>query len=442
MTGKILECWSAACLPMLQHSAQEPVNQTLQKQDVEMRVLTEKTPGIVVLCHADGEIVSVVQDRLGLASHIEPGRLLSSFVERESFGKMLNFLLELRQNGSVFDWQLNVVLNGQVLTLNFAGTVFDEHLLILAVRDRHDMLHLYEELIRMNNAQTNELRVLLKDRASVTYEQQCQDTRYYDELTRLYNELANLQREMAKKNMALERLNEQKNRFLGMAAHDLRNPLDAIMMYSEFLLDEVAASLSEEHQEFLRIIRSSSEFMLNLVEDFLDLATSEAGKLQLHLWPVDIAALVRNNVALNTLLASRKGMTLEANYIGDIPEVLADASKIEQVLNNLVSNAVKFSPPGSVITITVSATTDDILITVADQGPGIPSDELEHMFEPFEHTSVKSSSGEKSSGLGLAIARKIVLEHHGKLWADSVVGSGSTFYVALPREMPENQGIR
>lgn len=396
------------------------------------------TPGTVLVCTLDGKIAQVVQDQLGWSSRVEVGRLLSSIVERESFGKMLNFLLEIREQGSTFDWQMNVALHDTIETLNFAGMIFEERLVILAAQSRNHMLGLYEELMRISNEQVNELRAVLKDQSSSSLSHSAQDDHYYDELTKLYNELANLQRDVAKKNVALERLNEQKNRFLGMAAHDLRNPLNAIMMYSEFLLDEVAASLDEEHHEFLRVIRTSSEFMLHLVEDFLDIATIESGKLHLNLWPVNVTALVRENIALNTLLASRKEIALQAEYRGEVPEILADASKIEQVLNNLISNAVKYSPAGTVVTVTLDATAEAVVVTVTDQGPGIPADELERIFEPFERSSVKSTNGEKSSGLGLAIARKIVMEHHGTLTARNNDGRGTTFCMTLPRDMPDD----
>jgi hypothetical protein len=112
--------------------------------------------------------------------------------------------------------------------------------------------------------------------------------------------------------------------------------------------------------------------------------------------------------------------------------VLADAGRIEQVLSNLMSNAQKFSNPGSIITVQVAGDDAQAVVSVQDQGQGIPADELDKLFKPFSRTTVKSTSGEKSSGLGLAIARRIATEHSGKLWVESAVGQGTTFYLALP----------
>jgi signal transduction histidine kinase len=249
---------------------------------------------------------------------------------------------------------------------------------------------------------------------------------------RLNNELANLQRSLAKTNLELERLNKQKNRFLGMAAHDLRNPLTAIQMCSEYLLEESGHKLNPDELEFLAAIRSSSEFMLRLVNDLLDVAIIESGKLQLDLWPTDLKPLLSRSVMLNGILAKRKGIELRLSEYPEVPKLAVDPSKIEQVINNLLSNAVNYSKPNTTVDIRLELSESELVISVKDEGPGIPGNELDKLFRPFERTTVRTSNGEKSSGLGLAIARKIVLGHRGRIWLESEVGKGSVFYVALP----------
>jgi signal transduction histidine kinase len=258
------------------------------------------------------------------------------------------------------------------------------------------------------------------------------ETERYDELGKLNNELANLQREISKKNVELEKLNEEKNRFLGMAAHDLRNPLHAIQMYSEFLLDETRALLGQEHRSFLEIIHSSSQFMLRLVNDLLDVAKIESGKLVLEIAPTDLVELVNKCGETNNVLASRKNISVTFELCDSIPELLLDASKIEQALNNLISNAVKFSEFGSRVVVKMSSTPEEVTISVIDEGPGIPEHELGKLFQPFQRTSVKSTGGEESTGLGLAIVKKIVLGHNGRVWVESQPGKGSAFFMALP----------
>jgi signal transduction histidine kinase len=278
----------------------------------------------------------------------------------------------------------------------------------------------------------NALREAIKEQQAQSLLQMERDSALYDELSRLNNELANMQRELAKKNAELEQLNQEKNRFLGMAAHDLRTPLGIVLTYSEFLADEVGQELAEEQQEFLTVIRQSSEFMLKLVDDLLDISNIEAGRLSLDLQPADLAALVERSVALNNVLSAKKSVIISFESAGDLPKVVLDAAKFEQVLNNLLSNAVKFSPPGAHVRVRLARRGDEVVLSVADQGPGIPAAELDRLFKPFVRGKARGTAGEKSTGLGLTIARRVVEGHGGRIWAESEEGRGSTFYVALP----------
>jgi two-component system, sensor histidine kinase and response regulator len=212
-----------------------------------------------------------------------------------------------------------------------------------------------------------------------------------------------------------------------------------ILTYSQFLLDDAAPALAPEQVEFIHRIRSSSAFMLSLVNDLLDVAKIEAGKLSLDLAPVDLAALVERNVALNRALAEKRGVRLDLKLGEELPRPLVvalDAPKIEQVLNNLIGNAVKFSPPGAAVEVGL-AHGGRALVTVRDAGPGISPEEREKLFRPFVTFAKPRTAGgdlEKGTGLGLAIVRKIVAGHGGDLWVESEEGKGATFYVALPTE--------
>lgn len=243
--------------------------------------------------------------------------------------------------------------------------------------------------------------------------------------------LTNYADEMVKKNEELKRLNEQKNEFLGIAAHELRNPLQFVLAYSEFLLEEAADALSERQLEFLSIIRSSSEFLVRLVNDLLDVTRIEAGRLQLDVRPTDLVALTRRNVSLNRALARRKEVQIQLQT-EPLPRMTIDPDKTEQVLNNLISNAVKHSPPDATVDVGLTREGDEVVFSVQDRGPGIPESELPKAFQPFETTSVASPDGEKGTGLGLAIAKRIVEGHGGNIWVESKLGHGTTFYFALP----------
>jgi len=254
----------------------------------------------------------------------------------------------------------------------------------------------------------------------------------FEDLTSVNNELANLQREMARKNAELSLLNEEKNRFLGIAAHDLRSPLGVILSYSEFLESEAADVLDAEQRNFVAAIRTTSQFMLRLLDDLLDVSQIEAGQLNLDLQPTDLVALLRRNIGLNRVLAARKRIDLHFKPAAETLPLVADAAKIEQVLNNLIGNAVKFSPPGAAVTVRLGMTGAVATIVVDDQGPGIPPADLPKLFKPFSRTSVRPTAGEKCTGLGLVIVRRIVAGHGGEVRVESEVGRGSRFIVDLP----------
>jgi two-component system sensor histidine kinase/response regulator len=246
--------------------------------------------------------------------------------------------------------------------------------------------------------------------------------------------------------LELQQLNDFKNTMLGMAAHDLRNPLAVVITCSDFLLSPESVALSpEQRAKFLGRIKANSEFMFKLIDDLLDVTKIESGRLDLKLEHADLRRLTEATVAFNQVLAGKKGIRLNFTPECDLPPFRFDRVKIEQVLNNLISNALKFSEPGTAVTIRVRASgaNGPVIVSVADQGPGIPAQELDKLFKPFSKTSVRSTAGEGSTGLGLAISRKIVEGHGGRIWAESEVGNGTTFSFSLPgshagRAVPAN----
>lgn len=290
-----------------------------------------------------------------------------------------------------------------------------------------------DDLVRITNEQANALRAALKETALQRRTQEERDAFLYDELSRVNNELATAQRELAKKNAELTRLNELKNQFLGFASHDLRNPLEVILTYSGFLLEDAAPVLNPEQIEFIQVIRSSSGQMLRLVEELLDVTRIEAGRLALELAPVDLGALVRSQVGRSRVLAAKKGIEIDLETAGDLPVLSLDAGKIEQVLDNLIGNAVKFSPPDSLVEVRVvlekGREADRVVISVRDQGPGIPADLLDRLFEPFARGR---SRGTQGAGLGLAIVKSILAGHGGDIRVESEPGQGAVFHARLP----------
>jgi len=392
----------------------------------------EQPGGVALLCNTQGQVLKIIRDELGMGGALAIGRLLPALVDSVSTRKALSFLDEIRTEGAAFNWTLNCPVGGEITPLHFAGCASSDGLMVVAARSRSDIIRLYDEMMKINNEQINALRLAVKDQISRSQSLRDQDAELYNELSRLNNELANAQRELVKKNSELAKLNEMKNQFLGIASHDLRTPLSIILSYSDFLLAETAPTLAPEHAEFLRTIQSSTEFMLSLVNNLLDISKIETGRLDLDLWPTDILGIIENNMMLNGVLAAKKGITLSFSHDDPILPIQIDGPRIEQVLNNLFANAIKFSQPGTAIDLHIAQSDGSTTITVRDQGEGIPQEEIHKLFLPFEKTSTRSTHGEQGAGLGLAIVRKIVEAHGGSIAVESMVGSGSTFTVRLP----------
>jgi signal transduction histidine kinase len=256
------------------------------------------------------------------------------------------------------------------------------------------------------------------------------------ELVRANNQLHNLTRELHRRNAELVRLNEFKDNFLGMVAHDLRSPLTAVMGFCEFIISEYDQLPGPETVELLHEVCEQSSFMLTLLDDLLDLAAIETGKPHVTAEPVDVSRLLRKAARIHRLLAAKKGIDVQLEDRLPPGEVCFDPAKIGQVLNNLISNAVKFSEAGTRVTIAAGIEKDELVIAVKDEGPGIPADEMPRLFTPFPRISVKATTGEKGTGLGLAISQRIIAAHAGRIWAESERGKGSTFSFSLPLHNP------
>ncbi|HJU68022.1 MAG TPA: HAMP domain-containing sensor histidine kinase [Gemmatimonadaceae bacterium] len=399
--------------------------------DVEVALTDRDVPrGLALLCSRDGIVQRVLRDDLGILGDIR-GQRLSSLVDGSSRDKAQRFLAEVVTTGAAFDWELSVPRDGGVRLLHFAAATTDENsVVVVAAPSRLAVVRYYDELMRVNNEQANALRAALKPETVQAVRDR--DADLYEKMARLNSELATAQRELMKKNLELERANQLKNQFLGMAAHDLRNPIGAIRSFSELLLDPTFPVTHERQQDFLRRIRGSSEFMLALINDLLDLSAIEAGQLRMDAQDVDIAQLVRENVELNRVLAAEKQIEITLTMNDDVPRIHADARKVEQILNNLLSNAVKFSRTGTTVRVDARAGDGGIWFIVADEGPGIPAGELATIFRPFQRATPQSTAGEHSTGLGLAIVKRLVDGHGGRLSVESEVGRGTTFSVWLP----------
>jgi two-component system sensor histidine kinase/response regulator len=238
-------------------------------------------------------------------------------------------------------------------------------------------------------------------------------------------------RQLGLKNDQLKDLNELKNKFLGMASHDMRNYLSAIKGYSQILKDDKEELPEETKDQFLSFIFKSSENMLKMVNGLLDVSVIESGKLQLDLQPESFKSLINHHIMINQFFADKKNIHLQSE-LPDVPECRIDASKIGQVIDNLISNAIKFSESGTTIIISLKEQEGKLIFSVKDEGPGISDEDQAKLFQHFQKLSARPTAGESSSGLGLAISKKMIQAHKGCLDVTSQLGSGATFWFEIP----------
>jgi hypothetical protein len=227
-------------------------------------------------------------------------------------------------------------------------------------------------------------------------------------------------------------LDKLKNRFLGMATHDLRNPLTVIRGYLSLLINGTIGPVAPKQEEILQRMNIASGTMLDLVNDILDISAIQSGQLELRQTEVAPRDCLCEVHAINQVLAQAKSMELRLDIPADLPTIHMDRHRMNQVMNNLIMNAIKFSYSDTTITLGAKTVDQGVAIWVADQGQGIPEVEIPRLFTEFGRVSVRPTGGEKSTGLGLAIVKRIVEAHGGRIWVESQVGRGSTFIFTLP----------
>jgi two-component system, sensor histidine kinase and response regulator len=236
--------------------------------------------------------------------------------------------------------------------------------------------------------------------------------------------------ELVDANTRLRELNLFKDNMLAITSHDLRSPLGAIYNMAEVLSEEM--DLPDEVRHLTRNIFTTTRHLINIVSKLLDLARLEAGKVELE--PMELRTSEIANQVLESLQASAQAKSIATQLVVEPGEatVYADWMKLSQILTNLVSNAIKFTPPGGRVTVTVGPEQGGVCIRVSDTGLGIPAADLPHLFEQFRQVYTRGTAGERGSGLGLTIVRQLIALHGGAIEVTSAMQKGSTFTVHLP----------
>jgi signal transduction histidine kinase len=249
--------------------------------------------------------------------------------------------------------------------------------------------------------------------------------RMNDELRRLYGEL--------------EAASRHKSEFLANMSHELRTPLNAIIGFSQVLLQRMFGEINEKQQEYLEDILSSGNHLLSLINDVLDLSKVEAGQVELEVGTFSLREALDRGVVIVRERAVKNGITLTLDLAPDVNLVDGDERRIRQVVFNLLSNAVKFTPDGGRVAVTATRVDGEVEVAVADSGPGIAYEDQERIFDEFQQTEAGVEQRE-GTGLGLALSKRLVELHGGRIWVESEPGLGSRFAFTLPSGKADSNG--
>lgn len=395
--------------------------------------------GIAIIVNEDGILQRVIQDSYHLCS--SPSDETMPFVDclvSDSISKAYQFLDRIKTNDVAYNWELHLAMDDNISLFNFSGIRMNgERLLIIGTDNLNDTEQFLNGLMEMNNESVNKLRSFMKKQQATPGESNGDERAMYDQMSGLNNELANMQRKLTKKTVELERANERKNQIMGMAAHDLRNPLNVILNYAEFLIDDhqqEEARFTDDQFQMIKQVKESSEYMVHIIEDMLDMSAFESGSITLKKECCDLVDFIENIVSLSRSSAQKKDITITTHLPDSLINKEIDVHKFRQVFDNLLSNAIKYSDPDTEVEVGINPVDErgDVTMYVKDHGQGIPEEEIDKLFEPFADISVKATAGEKSTGLGLAIVQQIVEAHGGTIDVDSQVGGGSTFFITIP----------
>jgi signal transduction histidine kinase len=259
------------------------------------------------------------------------------------------------------------------------------------------------------------------------------------ENVRLFQEIQEKSRQLGAANERLKELDRLKSDFVSNVSHELRTPLTAIKGAVDLLLREVPGRLNESQTHYLTRVRSNTQHLAGLINDLLDLAKIEEGKVELKGARVSVGGLVHEVMETVRPMAAEKRVLLEVKVPEPSILVWADRDKVTQVLMNLIGNAIKFTPPQGKVTVSASREGAEwAQVSVNDSGPGISAEECQKIFQKFYQVSEGGGPKPKGTGLGLAISKALVELHGGKIWVESEPGCGSTFSFTLPVSRPQD----
>jgi protein-histidine pros-kinase len=367
---------------------------------------------------------------------------LDSIISIDHAGKIIEFNPQAEKT---FGYRRNEVMGKQMSELIIPASLRERHEQALARYLATGIGSIFGKRVELTAMRSNgsEFPVELS-LTSISTPARPMFTAYIRDLTeqKKQEEIRQRSRELEEQNLLIHEANRLKSEFLANMSHELRTPLNGIIGFAEIMHDERVGPISAEHKEYLGDILTSAKHLLQLINDVLDLAKIEAGKMELDAEIFSIKAAADEVCTIMRPIAGKRNITIHLQVAENADTVMLDFRKLKQVLYNLLSNAVKFSPDQSVVKLIIDQDADQqLIIQVKDSGIGIKSDDLSHIFCEFEQLDSGARRQFPGTGLGLVLSKKIVELHNGSITVQSEFGKGSTFTAMIPAGVPINSDI-
>lgn len=397
--------------------------------------------GLYLVCNKNGQIVDVLFDDLGLVPKNRLPKPFFDILDQESISKFSNFWNAIQNQEFISGYEMLVARDKKAsLPLKFSGGNFKDQVWIIAASGDKDLNNMLEEMMYMNNEQQNIIRRTEKKLSKVYKSVDQLPFDSYDEMSKVNNELVNAQRKQMKQheqilqlNNRLEKSNKELESFAYSVSHDLKEPLRMIRSFMKLLNDRYGDQLDEKANKYIHFAVDGAERMNVLIDDLLEY--SRVGRKNREFTKTDINVVLEKITTLMTSFIDEQNAKV---IWPEMPTIVCQMVPIEQVFRNLISNSIKYRKRNEapVIKISFDENSSRWLFSVKDNGIGIDPEFHSAIFDLFRR--IETDTDVSGTGMGLAITKKIIEEHNGKIWVESEIGEGSCFYFTLAKDPGQN----
>ncbi|MGA7720568.1 MAG: HAMP domain-containing sensor histidine kinase [Ignavibacteriaceae bacterium] len=404
--------------------------------------MTYTNEGLIIVCTQDGIIQTVHYSFINTAPIDIEGKLFIDLFVNEYISKALDFIIEIKKSSASFGWELILKPEYSDEPFYFGGALINDGITIFGSKAKVDFTNYLSGISRINEEQLNRIRTLEKEQSNSSGFDIHTSSYYFDELSRLNNDLIGMQRELFQKNAEINKANEElkklnslKDKFFSIIAHDLKSPFQGLVGLTQLIVDGASSFSKAELDASIKELNSSAKNLFKQLTNLLDWARMQRGTIGFGPKNINLFEILSANIELLHNRGEQKGIEIISGVSKDC-FVRADEDMLNSILRNLLSNALKFTKRNGKITIiSTEAENHMVEIAVKDDGIGMSPELVEKLFKIEERVGHKGTEREAGTGLGLLLCKEFVERHGGKIWVESKINSGSTFYFTIQSKL-------